>query len=211
MAQRGNGFRNGIIADGAGEGPYARGGAGRLRCDLSGIGIGVRGHGNLAPLNGVADFAAADFGALGRAGGGNFSHPAAPFVVRLGNRGLLCASAAGADIDGLALLLACGRNALGGIHLVVVICCGNGFCLGGGAAVLCAVIGFDAGCGAGGFLCDRSGVPLMLAVRAVLRHGGRHQTDHHGQRQQNGRQLFSEKSLHRFSLHKSSHLTGTNQ
>ena len=45
----------------------------------------------------------------------------------------------------------------------------------------------------------------------IIRHGGRHQTDHHGQRQQNGRQLFSEKSLHRFSPHKSSHLTGTNQ
>ena len=45
----------------------------------------------------------------------------------------------------------------------------------------------------------------------ALRHRCRYQTDHHGQRQQNGRQLFSEKSLHRFSLHKSSHLTGTNQ
>lgn len=43
------------------------------------------------------------------------------------------------------------------------------------------------------------------------RHRGRHQTDHHGQRQQDSRQLLFEKSLHRFSLHKSSHLTGTNQ
>lgn len=48
---------------------------------------------------------------------------------------------------------------------------------------------------------------IILTEIALLRHGGRHQTDHHDQCQQKCRQLFLPKSSHCCSLHETPEIT----